>query len=196
MKGAAIRRSSSGRARWGPLEVHHVVRCAQGGSDFDLDRLVALCPPCHAQTDAPYARGRLVITPLGDGRFTSRLPEGLISGRSARSLTKKPGRHPRVGRPQKARMNELSPEFTRSSAAPRDAARKSCSARRSCRTGVDARDPIRGHQESEGPGPGRRRPPRGPSWARWIGPGGRQARPGARQKSSDRLERDPLEAVT
>ena len=51
------------------LEVHHVVKRAQGGSDFDLDRLVALCPPCHAQTDAPYARGRLVITPLGAGGF-------------------------------------------------------------------------------------------------------------------------------
>jgi len=48
----------------------HVVKRAQGGSDFDLDRLVALCPPCHAQTDAPDARGRLVVTPLGDGRFT------------------------------------------------------------------------------------------------------------------------------
>ena len=50
--------------------VHHVVKRAQGGSDFDLDRLVALCPLCHAQTDTPYARGRLVITPLGDGYFT------------------------------------------------------------------------------------------------------------------------------
>ena len=66
------------RARWccqacrvrTRLEVHHVVKRAQGGSDFELDRLVALCPPCHAQTDAPYARGRLVITPAGDGRFT------------------------------------------------------------------------------------------------------------------------------
>ena len=45
-----------------------VARMNAGGSDFDLDRLVALCPPCHAQTDAPYARGRLVITPLGAGR--------------------------------------------------------------------------------------------------------------------------------
>jgi 5-methylcytosine-specific restriction endonuclease McrA len=75
---AAIRRVVLRRARWrcqacgrrGALEVHHVVKRAQGGSDFDLDRLVALCPPCHAQTDAPYARGRLVITPLGGGRFT------------------------------------------------------------------------------------------------------------------------------
>jgi len=46
-----------------------VVKRPQGGSDFDLDRLLALCPPCHAQTDAPYARGRLVITLLGDRRF-------------------------------------------------------------------------------------------------------------------------------
>jgi hypothetical protein len=55
---------------------HHVVKRAQGGSDFDLDRLVALCPPCHAQTDAPYARGRLIITPLGDGRFTAEVTRG------------------------------------------------------------------------------------------------------------------------
>ena len=60
------------------LEVHHVVKRAQGGSDFDLDRLVALCPPCHAQTDAAYARGRLVITPLGDGRFIFEVTLGLV----------------------------------------------------------------------------------------------------------------------
>ena len=47
-----------------------------GGSDFDLDRLVALCPPCHAQTDAPYARGRLVITTLDEGRFTCQVTYG------------------------------------------------------------------------------------------------------------------------
>jgi hypothetical protein len=62
--------------RWGALEVHHVVKRAQGGSDFDLDRLVALCPPCHAQTDAPYARDRLVIIPLGGGRFTCEVTSG------------------------------------------------------------------------------------------------------------------------
>src|SRR6266852_1421294 len=81
---AAIRRVLFRRARWrcqacgrwGALEVHHVVKRAQGGSDFDLDRLVAFCPPCHAQTDAPYARGRLVITPLGDGRFTVEVTRG------------------------------------------------------------------------------------------------------------------------
>ena len=40
------------------------VKRAQGGSDFDLDRLVALCPPCHAQTDAPDRRARRVTSPL------------------------------------------------------------------------------------------------------------------------------------
>jgi hypothetical protein len=62
--------------RWGALEVHHVVKRAQGGSDFDLDRLVALCPACHAQTDAPYARGRLVVIPLGAERFTVEVTRG------------------------------------------------------------------------------------------------------------------------
>jgi hypothetical protein len=57
-------------------DAHHVVKRAQGGSDFDLDRLVALCPPRHAQTDAPYARGRLVISPLGEGYFTFEVTRG------------------------------------------------------------------------------------------------------------------------
>jgi len=81
---AAIRRLVVRRARWrcqacgrgGALEVHHVVKRAQGGSDFDLDRLVALCPSCHAQTDAAYTRGRLVITPLGAGRFNIEVIRG------------------------------------------------------------------------------------------------------------------------
>jgi 5-methylcytosine-specific restriction endonuclease McrA len=51
------------------LDVHHVVKRSQGGSDFDLDLLVALCRWCHDQTDAPYLRGRLVATALGDGQF-------------------------------------------------------------------------------------------------------------------------------
>ncbi len=51
------------------LDVHHVVKRSQGGSDFDLDQLVALCRWCHDQTDAPYERGRLVTTALGDGQF-------------------------------------------------------------------------------------------------------------------------------
>jgi len=32
--------------------------------------LVALCRWCHDQTDAPYERGRLVVTALGAGQFT------------------------------------------------------------------------------------------------------------------------------
>ena len=51
------------------LDVHHLIKRAQGGSDFDLDQLVALCRWCHDQTDAPYLRGRLVVTALGDGQF-------------------------------------------------------------------------------------------------------------------------------
>ena len=42
----------------------------QGGSDVNLDLLVALCRWCHDQTDAPYERGRLVVTALGAGQFT------------------------------------------------------------------------------------------------------------------------------
>jgi 5-methylcytosine-specific restriction endonuclease McrA len=56
--------------------LHHAIKRAQGGSHFDLDRLVALCPPCHAQTNAPYVRGRLVVTPLGYGRFTCEVIRG------------------------------------------------------------------------------------------------------------------------
>jgi 5-methylcytosine-specific restriction endonuclease McrA len=55
------------------LDVHHVVKRSQGGSDFDLDRLVALCRWCHSQTDAPYERGRLVVTPQGQGQFAFEL---------------------------------------------------------------------------------------------------------------------------
>jgi hypothetical protein len=74
----ARRRCQAG-GRGGALEVHHVVKRAQGGSDFDLDRLVARCPPYpyQAQTNAPYVRGRLVIIQLGDGPFTvERHPRG------------------------------------------------------------------------------------------------------------------------
>jgi len=64
---ARLRCQACGRRA--PLDVHHVVKRAQGGSDFDLDRLVALCRRCHDSTDAPYTKGRLVVTPLGDGAF-------------------------------------------------------------------------------------------------------------------------------
>jgi len=51
------------------LDVHHVVKRSQGGSDFDLNLLVALCRWCHDQTDALYLHGRLVVTALGDGQL-------------------------------------------------------------------------------------------------------------------------------
>lgn len=51
------------------LDVHHVVKRSQGGSDFDLDQLAALCRWCHNQTDAPYERGRLLVSALGAGQF-------------------------------------------------------------------------------------------------------------------------------
>ena len=74
---AAIREQVLARAGWRcqacsvrrRLDVHHVVKRSQGGSDFDLDRLVALCRWCHEQTDAPYERGRLVVTALGAGQY-------------------------------------------------------------------------------------------------------------------------------
>ena len=81
---ATIRALVVARARWRcqacgsptPLDVHHVTKRAQGGSDFDLDRLVALCRPCHEWTDAAYVRGRLVVTPRGAGRFAFALMRG------------------------------------------------------------------------------------------------------------------------
>src|SRR5947208_16551542 len=75
---ASIRAQVLARASWRcqacrvrrRLDVHHVVKRSQGGSDFDLDRLVALCRWCHDQTDAPYERGRLVVTALGEDHVT------------------------------------------------------------------------------------------------------------------------------
>ena len=74
---ATIRDRVLARARWAcqacgtrrGLEVHHVRKRSQGGSDFDVEGLVALCVACHARTDAPYARGRLVVMALGGGQF-------------------------------------------------------------------------------------------------------------------------------
>ena len=47
-----------------------MVKCAQGGSDWYFEALVALCRRCHAQTDAPFVRGRLMVMPGGGGQFT------------------------------------------------------------------------------------------------------------------------------
>jgi HNH endonuclease len=80
-----IRAQILARARWRceacglptyRLEVHHVRKRAQGGSDFDRDRLIALCRDCHTRTDAPFRQGRLVITALGEGRFHCAVVQG------------------------------------------------------------------------------------------------------------------------
>jgi len=75
---AVIRDYVLARSRWTcqgcgvrtSLEVHHVRKRSQGGSDFDLDQLMALCHMCHARTDAPYVTGRLIVTALGEGQFS------------------------------------------------------------------------------------------------------------------------------
>jgi len=85
---AAIRELVLARARWScqacglrrRLEVHHIIKRSQGGSDFDLNALVALCRSCHEQTDAPYDRGKLVVTPLGLGQFAFEMVEGVRKG--------------------------------------------------------------------------------------------------------------------
>ncbi len=85
---APIRELVLARAHWAcqacgsrtRLDVHHVLKRAQGGSDFDLDRLAALCRRCHEQTDVAYSRGRLVVTPLGDARFAFALVRGAGKG--------------------------------------------------------------------------------------------------------------------
>lgn len=55
------------------LEVHHIEKASQGGTDFDRDLLVTLCTACHAKTDESFASGRLLVIPLGAGRFDCRL---------------------------------------------------------------------------------------------------------------------------
>jgi hypothetical protein len=49
---------------------------APRGARTSISTLVALCPSYHAQTDTPYAHGRLIITPLGNGRFTVAITQG------------------------------------------------------------------------------------------------------------------------
>jgi 5-methylcytosine-specific restriction endonuclease McrA len=68
------------------VDVHHVIKRSRGGSDFDLDRLVALCRTCHDQTDAPLAAGRLMVTPLGAGQFAFTVVHGPAKYRWPASL--------------------------------------------------------------------------------------------------------------
>jgi hypothetical protein len=71
------------------LDVHHVVKRSQGGSHFDLGELAALCRWCHDQTDAPYERGRLVVTALGAGQFTFGVVQRAAGGKNHKVRTKK-----------------------------------------------------------------------------------------------------------
>ena len=50
------------------LDIHHVLRRSAGGPDIPSNA-VALCRPCHNETDYAYKQGRLVITPLGGELF-------------------------------------------------------------------------------------------------------------------------------
>lgn len=56
----------------GAKEFHHVVKRSAGGADHP-NNIVHLCRAAHRQTDAAYAKGRLVITPLDHGRFEFRV---------------------------------------------------------------------------------------------------------------------------
>jgi hypothetical protein len=54
--------------------IHHLTKRSRGGSDFDEDRLAVLDQwGCHAKVDAPFRDGRLLIAPLGAGRFCFRV---------------------------------------------------------------------------------------------------------------------------
>lgn len=49
-------------------DYHHVQKQSQGGPHTP-DNVLAICREHHDRTDWPYKRGRLVIRPLGQGRF-------------------------------------------------------------------------------------------------------------------------------
>ena len=49
---------------------HHLLKPRRSHHVPEL--IVALCRTHHAEVDAPYAKGRLVISPSGDGRFLFR----------------------------------------------------------------------------------------------------------------------------
>jgi hypothetical protein len=53
-----------------------VVKRTQGGSDFDRDWLIALYRECHAQMDAAFYQGRLILTILGDSRYHCEVVHG------------------------------------------------------------------------------------------------------------------------
>jgi len=52
------------------LDPHHVIKRSAGGALADPNNIIAVCRECHRMTDNEFRRGRLVITPLGDERFS------------------------------------------------------------------------------------------------------------------------------
>jgi 5-methylcytosine-specific restriction endonuclease McrA len=51
-----------------PFDPEHAVPRSRGGGDT-VDNVWLACRPCHEQKSVPYAKGRLIVTPLGGGRF-------------------------------------------------------------------------------------------------------------------------------
>lgn len=51
------------------LQLEHAVNRSQRGGDLWAN-CWAVCPTTHKLKDRPYERGRLLIEPWGDGRFT------------------------------------------------------------------------------------------------------------------------------
>ncbi len=59
-------------SRHPPLDRDHVKKRSAGGEDSP-ENLVMLCRGCHEMKDAPYVAGRLLVAPLGGGRFCFRV---------------------------------------------------------------------------------------------------------------------------
>ncbi len=73
---AEVLRRDGHRCQWcganeldGPLELHHVRKRSQGRDDCPTN-LITLCRICHARTDCPYIKGRLVVMISMDGGFS------------------------------------------------------------------------------------------------------------------------------
>lgn len=64
------------RSRAGPLDPEHVVPRSAGGADSWANLWVACRYGCHRLKEAPYATGRLLVEPQGDGRFKFLLVRG------------------------------------------------------------------------------------------------------------------------
>lgn len=54
--------------RQGVLDPHHVLK-PRAKYLTDPNAVVTLCRRCHRRVEAPYTKGRLVVTPDGHGRF-------------------------------------------------------------------------------------------------------------------------------